>query len=488
MYRKRTEDGEFLETPAGRSEDLFDVEWVTRLFHASPLGILLADAEDRCIYTNSAYQQVSGLTLQQALGTSWNDSVHPEDRQRVSDEWLQAVQSGAPFHSEVRFLRPDGRVLWTRLHADTSQGAGGTRANLLMVEDITERKSTEAVLRAAEEKLFAEKERAQVTLDSIGDAVLTTDLAGNVTYLNLEAEELTGWSREDAVGRPLAEVFRIIDGETRETAPNPAQLAMDDDRKVGLALGCILVRRGGSKVEIEDSAAPIHNRDGGVTGAVIVFHDVAQSRVMAERMAHLARHDFLTGLPNPVLLTERLTQCISLAHQQDHKVALLFVDLDDFKGVNDAMGHLIGDQLLRSIAARLVACVRATDTVSRRGGDEFVILLSEIACPEDAAHVAENVLEAISAPHKIDGRELKVSASIGVSVYPDDSTDLVELVRQADSAMYHVKARGADGYRFSGYGRIPPHEWVRSGRSRRGRWNQEETQDVTQASGQHKLR
>ncbi len=199
------------------------------------------------------------------------------------------------------------------------------------VEDITARKSTEFVLRAAEEALFEEKERAQVTLNSIGDAVLTTDLLGNVTYLNLVAEAMTGWSREDALGRPLSEVFRIIDGTTRQAAASPALRAIEENRTVGLAADCVLVRRDGFEFAIEDSAAPIHNRDGRVAGAVLVFHDVSQSRAMTLKLSHLAQHDFLTGLPNRALLTERLSQAIGLANRHRKQVALLFLDLDYFK-------------------------------------------------------------------------------------------------------------------------------------------------------------
>jgi diguanylate cyclase (GGDEF)-like protein/PAS domain S-box-containing protein len=303
-------------------------------------------------------------------------------------------------------------------------------------------------LRAAEEALFEEKERAQVTLNSIGDAVLTTDLQGNVTYLNLAAETMTGWSCEEALGLPLAEVFRIIDGTTRAVAANPARRAMKEDRTVGLAADCVLVRRDGVESPVEDSAAPIHNRDGRVSGAVIVFHDVSQSRAIALKMTHLAQHDFLTGLPNRMLLTERLSQAIGLAHRHRKQVALLFLDLDNFKRINDTLGHVIGDQLLQLVANRLTACVRTTDTVCRQGGDEFVILLSEIEQPQDAAHIAEKLRIALAVPHLIGGNELHVTLSIGISVFPDDGIDVATVMQNADTAMFHAKARGRGNYQF----------------------------------------
>lgn len=415
---------------------------------ASPLGIFVSDREGGCVYTNTAYQKISGLTFEQTLGTNWSMTIHPDDRERVLAEWRAAARDLTPFQAEYRFRRADGAVVWTRVHS-AGMHDGKTRLGLVWtVEDISERKTTESRLRAAEEALFAEKERAQVTLNSIGDAVLTTDIESNITYLNLMAETITGWSREEALGRPLEEVFRIVDGATRRPATNPARVAIERNQTVALSADCVLLLRDGSEVAIEDSAAPIHNRDGQVSGAVIVFHDVSQSRAMARKMAHLAQHDFLTGLPNRVLLTERLTQALGLADRHKRQVALLFLDLDNFKHVNDSLGHAIGDQLLQSVATRLEAGVRATDTVCRQGGDEFVILLTEIEAPRDAAHVAETLLSAFATPHVIGGLELHVSLSIGISIWPDDGGSVDSLLRNADTAMFHAKSSGRNNYQF----------------------------------------
>jgi diguanylate cyclase (GGDEF)-like protein len=165
-------------------------------------------------------------------------------------------------------------------------------------------------------------------------------------------------------------------------------------------------------------------------------------------MAHLAQHDFLTDLPNRALLTDKLSQAIGLARRHRKRVALLFVDLDGFKNINDSLGHAIGDQLLRSVAVRLGTCVRGTDTVFRQGGDEFVILLTEIEQPQDAAHVAENLHAVFAVPHQIDGNELRVSLSIGISVYPDDGINGDIVMQNADTAMFHAKASGRDNYQF----------------------------------------
>ena len=298
------------------------------------------------------------------------------------------------------------------------------------------------------EALFEEKERAQVTLNSIGDAVLSCDVASRVTYLNKVAERLRGWTGEKAAGRPIEEVFRIIDVTTRATVPNPMALAIREDRTVLLAPNTLLVRDDGVEAAIEDSAAPIHDRHGKVTGAVMVFHDVSTTRALSLNLAHQAQHDSLTDLPNRSLLDDRLTHALVGARRHNSKLAVLYLDLDRFKNVNDSLGHDIGDRLLQIVAQRLLGCVRGSDTVSRLGGDEFVILLSEVTAGEDAAVSAEKVLRAVGAPVNIGGLHLHASASIGIAIYPEDGKDTAALLKHADFAMYHAKDCGRGNFQF----------------------------------------
>jgi len=299
-----------------------------------------------------------------------------------------------------------------------------------------------------EEALFVEKERAQVTLNSIGDAVVCTDISGNITFLNLVAQKMTGWSLQEATSRPMAEVLRILDASSRETTPNPMDMAVGRNRTVHLPANCILIRRDGFEIPIEDCVSPIHDRDGNATGAVIVFRDVSAARAMALQMTHSAQHDFLTGLPNRMLFNDRVSQAIALAARHLKKVAVLFLDLDGFKHINDSLGHPIGDKLLQSIARRLVDCVRGSDTVSRQGGDEFVVLLSEMEEPDDAAITARRMLKAVAEAHPIEQHDLHVTTSIGVSVFPDDGLDTETLTKNADTAMYQAKENGRQSYQF----------------------------------------
>jgi PAS domain S-box-containing protein len=336
-----------------------------------------------------------------------------------------------------------------------------------------------------EDVVYAEKERAQVTLNSIGDAVLCTDEFGNVTYLNPVAERLTGWEHQEALGQPLATVFRIVDGVTREVVEDPLKIAVEHDETVALAPNSVLISRDGSEYGIDDSSAPIHDRGGRTTGAVIVFRDVSASRSMSRKMRHAAQHDALTHLPNRLLLEDRISKAIELARREERSLALMFLDLDHFKYINDSLGHRLGDCLLQSVATRLISSLRKSDTVSRQGGDEFVILLPEISFPEDAARSATKILLSLGEPHRIgchepvadndsadaahpgeaselvrkrllsDGephplgwQSLHVTASIGIAVYPGDGEDSQTLIQNADVAMYKAKETGRNLFQF----------------------------------------
>jgi diguanylate cyclase (GGDEF)-like protein/PAS domain S-box-containing protein len=301
---------------------------------------------------------------------------------------------------------------------------------------------------AIAEMLFNERERAQVTLNSIGDAVLSTDVLARVTYLNTSAESLTGWSRKEATGHPVAEVLRILDANTREGTQDPMALAIKENKTVALTPNSVLVRRDGVEAAIEDSTAPIHDRTGQVTGAVMVFHDVSATRALSSKMLHLAQHDTLTDLPNRALFSHRLSEAIVAAHRYRRKLAVLFLDLDRFKHINDSLGHVTADRVLQSVARRLHDCVRASDTVSRQGGDEFVILLSEVARAQDAAVSAEKILLAVRTLHRIDEHDLHLTASMGIVTYPDDGTEAETLLKNADFAMYHAKDSGRNNYQF----------------------------------------
>ena len=299
----------------------------------------------------------------------------------------------------------------------------------------------------SEEAFLAERERVEVTLNSVGDALLRTDTSGRVTYLNRIAERMTGWASSEAMGRPLEEVLHIVDGATREP-PDPMDQAIAANQGPALVSNCILIGRDGSESAIEHSAALVHDHLGLLTGERIVLRDISVARATALQMAHLASHDPLTDLPNRLLLADRLARALALAHRHQRRLAVLFLDIDRFKHINDSLGHMLGDELLRAVGREVTMCVRSSDTVSRHGGDEFVVVLAELEHAEDAARGARKIIAALARPQKLAGHELHITVSIGISVYPDDGKDAETLLKNADMALYHAKDHGRDCYHF----------------------------------------
>jgi diguanylate cyclase (GGDEF)-like protein/PAS domain S-box-containing protein len=431
------------------------------LLEAAPDAMVISDAKGRIVLVNAATERLFGYQSNELIGQLVEILVperfragHPQQRKKYgADPHTRSMGRGL----ELSGLRKDGTEFPAEIMLSPMESAEGILVTAA-IRDISVRKNAEKHLAQtddkyrrlleAEQALFVEKERAQVTLNCIGDAVICTDILGNITFLNLVAEKMTGWLLQEAAGRPMAEVFRIQDAASHETTPNPMDVAVGLNRTVSLPSNCMLIRRDGIETPIEDSVAPIHDREGKATGAVIVFRDVSTARAMAEQLTHSAQHDFLTGLPNRMLLNDRVNQAIVLAPRHAKKVAVLFLDLDGFKHINDSLGHPIGDKLLQSISKRLVTCVRNSDTVSRQGGDEFVVLLSEVEQTEDAARSAARILQAVAEAHPIDHHDLHVTASIGLSVFPDDGLDAETLIKNADTAMYQAKENGRQSYQF----------------------------------------
>jgi diguanylate cyclase (GGDEF)-like protein/PAS domain S-box-containing protein len=293
---------------------------------------------------------------------------------------------------------------------------------------------------------------AQHILSCIGDAIISTDISGRITYLNAAAERVTGWSVQEAVGRPLREVMKVIDAARGESDRYLTEAVVDQDAVAvaDLAANRILVRRDGTETVIEESVAAIQDQEGRATGAVIVLRVLTEeAKAKALKMSHLAQYDGLTDLPNRTLLKDRLSRAFALATRYSRSLAVLFVDLDHFKQVNDSAGHAIGDRVLQSTAGRLLACVRSSDTVSRYGGDEFVILLSEIDRSRSLIRVAKKILAAITVPHDLLTPHVSnITASMGVSIFPQDGRDGETLIQNADAAMYWVKQHGRNNIQF----------------------------------------
>jgi diguanylate cyclase (GGDEF)-like protein/PAS domain S-box-containing protein len=387
----------------------------------------------------------SAGSLAQALNKKWDIVIADHSMPHFSgNEALKMVRELNP---EVPFIFVSGTIGEDAAAEAMRVGAQDyvMKTNLKRLVPAVQRELREVEDRS---RLKEQVQSDQIILNSIGDAVLTMDISGNVTYLNLAAETMTGWSCKEAAGRPMTEVFQILDATSRGSTRKPIQMAVEKNQTVHLPSNCILIRRDGIEIPIEDSVSPLHDRRGRVTGAVIVVRDVTAARAMALQMTHSALHDVLTGLPNRMLLNDRVHQAIALASRHVKKFAVLFLDLDGFKHINDSLGHPIGDKLLQSIAQRLVDCVRASDTISRQGGDEFVVLLPDVDQPHEAAAMARRMLEAVAVAHSIGGHNLHVTTSIGLSVYPDDGVDAETLIKNSDTAMYQAKENGRQTYEF----------------------------------------
>jgi diguanylate cyclase (GGDEF)-like protein/PAS domain S-box-containing protein len=422
-------------------------------------AVIGTDAHDHITFFNPAAESMTGWRSSEALGKSLtqvfflidqeNDKVidRPLERAKLGQTEATGVRQAAVVNR--RGLQVEIEFTVAAMHDAQRRFAGAvivSRARRQTAEIALQ--TTNESLLANADALFEEKERAQVTLNSIGDAVISTNFSGRVNYLNIVAEKMTGWVQLDAAGSAVDEIFRLVDTTTHETIPCPTAQAIIENRRISLKTGCVLTRRDGEEIAVEVSAAPIHDRNGGVIGAVMVAHDVTAARELSMKLARLALHDSLTDLPNRALFNDRLSEATTNAQLNGGYAALLYVDLDRFKHINDTLGHAIGDKLLQTVARRLLGCVRSSDTVSRQGGDEFVVLLADIVHIKDAVQCAEKLLSALEAPYRIGEHDLRVSASIGVAIFPDDARECDALVRCADSAMYQAKYHGRNNYKL----------------------------------------
>jgi len=367
----------------------------------------------------------------------WYHLVHPDDIARVQIQMREHLEGKTPiFESVHRMKHQSGDWRWMKSRAKSILDENGRLLRLLGVEvDITEGK-------LYEDALFREKESAQITLQSIGDGVITTDANSNVEYINPVAEELTGWKVDDASGRSIDEIFRGFHEETCEPLENPLAVSIRRDRAIKSVRPTLLIRRDGNELYIESTASPIRDGKGSVTGGVLVFHDVSESRELNRRLSYHASHDILTGLVNRREFENRLQRALKSARARETSYALLYLDLDQFKIVNDSCGHSAGDALLGQLGALLKSKIRWRDTLARLGGDEFGVLLESCSL-EEAMNSAESLRLAISEYKFVwEERSFRLGVSVGVVPITADNEDVAALLSAADSACAAAKEAG----------------------------------------------
>jgi len=419
------------------------------LFHQLPCPSLVTDRAGRILICNAELLQLMGSTQHALTNTALENLFTAADRELLRTRIWPALMRQEPVREKyMQLQRPLHAPVPVSMNAGECAFEGAVCYQWVLFV-ARERSRFDAELISANEdarraavELENQFELLQVTLTSIGDAVVTTDVDSLVTWLNPVAERLTGWTKADAVRQPISRVFNIVDAVTRIPIPSPVPSSIRQDRAVGLPQQTVLISRDGSESGIEDTAAPIRNAAGEVLGAVLVFHDVTAQRHMSGEMVFRAMHDALTGLVNRGEFELRLQGILANAQLADTEQALLYIDLDQFKLVNDACGHTVGDQLLRQVSELLASVVRADDTLARLGGDEFGLILEH--CDMGRAQgVGQEICELLDDFRFIhEGRRFRIGASIGLVPVDARWASAEVLLQAADAACYAAKDAG----------------------------------------------
>jgi diguanylate cyclase (GGDEF)-like protein/PAS domain S-box-containing protein len=418
------------------------------LLEAAPDGMVVVNEEGEIVLLNAQAEKHFGYRADELLGQKVMNII-PEgfaerliaDGTRTAAEAL-AQQIGTGI--ELNGRRKDGSEFPIEIMLSPLESPEGFLVTAA-IRDITVRKD-------AERNLAQMEARYRGLLEAAPDGMVVVDEKGKIVLLNAQAEKHFGYRSDELLGQEVTNIIpegfaeRLIADGTRTASEALAQ-------QIGTGIELNGRRKDGSEFPIEIMLSPLESPEGILVTAAIrditVRKDADEHLAqMVKQMAHSAAHDFLTSLPNRLLLNDRIDQAIALAKRHKHLVAVLFLDLDGFKHINDSLGHSAGDKLLQSVAGRLSDCVRAPDTVSRQGGDEFVVLLPEVKLAEDIAIAARRMLRAVEKAHFIDDRELHVTVSIGVSLYPDDGLDAETLIKNADTAMYQAKEDAGQSCRF----------------------------------------
>jgi len=401
-------------------------------------GLWDFDTFNNRVYLSPRWKAMLGYDeVDVAQTPDWRTLVHSDDMSRVQAAIRDHVAGKTPiFESLHRMRHASGEWRWVISRAKARVDEKGRLLRLVGVElDVTERK-------LYEEALFREKESAQITLQSIGDGVITTDAKGVIDYLNPVAEALTGWRLEDSQGRAIEEIFRAFHEETCEPLENPLAVAIRRTRSIKSVRPMLLIRRDGNEIYVESTASPIRDGSGAVSGGVLVFHDVSEARELNRRLSYHASHDVLTGLVNRREFEHRMERALKSAKAHETSYALCCLDLDQFKIVNDTCGHSAGDALLGQVGALLKSKVRWRDTLARLGGDEFGILL-ESCTLDEAMRTAESLREAVrNFKFTWEERTFRLGASIGVVPISPENADVASILSAADSACQAAKEAG----------------------------------------------
>lgn len=406
------------------------------IVQSSEDGILTKTLDDIVTTWNPSAAKMFGYSADEMIGQSINCLLPADKLEEARFLSSQLKQQINIQHYETQYLHKTGRVLNVAISLSCIKNAEGELVEISeIIRDITLQKHQQK-----EQQL--EHELLRVTMDSIGDAVLTTDAYGRVRYLNPVAEQLTGWRSEEAIGQSSAIVFNIYDEKTRMPCLNPVDICLAEDRLVSLVDQTVLINRQGYEYGVEETVSPIHDEDNQILGAVMVFHDVSEQRKLANEMTYRASHDVLTGLANRSEFEQQLKRFVNNNRMTDQMHALMFIDLDRFKIVNDQCGHAAGDLMLKQVASIMQTCVRSSDMLARFGGDEFAIILRKCDT-EKSLNIANKICHSI-ADYRFEheGRFFEIGASIGLVMINTSWESEAKLLQAADSACYQAKRAG----------------------------------------------
>jgi diguanylate cyclase (GGDEF)-like protein/PAS domain S-box-containing protein len=391
-------------------------------------------------YVNNAVCTNMLHSAEEITGSNYTTHVPPEDARALFKAFSEVFRTGVPkSFFEHGLMRKDGCILFASTSIALRRDGSGKPIGFRSVSrDVSERKKLEEELRRSEE-------RFRTILENMQDSYFEVDLKGNFTFINLSASSRMGYSRDELLGKN----FRMTtpgDDVANQLA------AFNEVFKTGIPNPCFLHKhrcKDGSIISVESSIGLLHDERGNIIGFNSVSRDVTQRLEFEQRLADMATHDFLTGLPNRVLLHDRLHVSLAQAKRNKNMLAILTLDLNKFKAVNDTFGHHVGDELLKAVGQRLTGLIRSGDTIARMGGDEFMLLLPELHRREDVATITSKLVDAFKSSFIIEGHRLNISCSIGIAVFPDNGSDVDSLMKKSDSAMYDIKKHGPSSPRQS---------------------------------------
>lgn len=401
--------------------------------------IVIVNREGLVTYENKAIEEVLGFKTNERLGCRGFDNIHPDDMSFVAGEFERLFQDvNAPVsRSEVRLRDKNGNWTFFESVASNLSNNNVVEALIINLRDITERKLAEESLRESEEKY-------RTILENIEDGYYEVDLSGNFTFFNDSVGRLHGYSSEELMGMNYREYTDKEYSKKLFKTFNKVYKTGEPTR----GFGWQIIRKDGTKRYIEVSVSLQKDSSGKPKGFRGISRDITERKQIEQQLNHLATHDSLTGLPNRMLFMDRLQIALAQSNRNQNKLAVIMLDLDNFKDINDTLGHIVGDKLLQEVGCRLTGILRQNDTVARLGGDEFVILLSDLGKIEDAAEVAKVILKSLREPFVFADNKITSQASIGIAVYPDDCEDIESLLKKSDMAMYAVKTQGRNNYKF----------------------------------------